>query len=52
MSGQILSPSLHSLACSSGYKSEWAVLLGAEIISGSIKRDLGVSVHLLFSGVT
>ena len=51
MPDRILSPSLDFLACSSGYKFEWAVLPYARVISWSIKRAVGLSMYLLFSSV-
>lgn len=52
MSDQIRFLLLGFLAYSSGYKSVWAVFRSAGIISRSIKSDLILSMHLLFSRVT
>lgn len=52
MSDQMFSPPLDFLTYSSGCKSEWAVLPYAGTISRSIKRNLGLSMHLLSSRVT
>lgn len=52
MSGQNFSPCLGFLACSSGCKSERAVVPYAGIVSRIIKKDRGLIMHLLFSRVT